>query len=562
MKLRFALLFDGKTLERWHLRCLDHLEPFADLVSVIVAPDPPPATSKRGASILMRSYARRVRNRSALDVTKRFENVSRFRPENVAVSAEPSSFDFVLKLGCVKFPNTLLLPARLGFWCFEHERETDLLPFFDELYECESVTRAALLALIPRSDEAVILQEGYFRTELRSYIAHRDQLFDAIAEWPARVCRRFSAGAVAERASRGEDAMVTRRRPNRRLNLLRHSAEITRKRIEFAWQRLFCHPQWNIGVLNVTVGELLDAAYMDNRIEWFPLRGRENFLGDPFGVVHDGRLHVFCEYFGYREANGHIRTFDYSPAGFSSPQPAITQPVHLSYPFLVRDRDRMYCVPETSGLNEVALFRAEEFPLRWAKVAVLIEHFAGVDPTVFRHGGRWWLMCTEKGSQENVDLYVWHASDLFGPWIEHVRNPVKTDVRGARPGGAPFTHAGRLYRPAQDCSKRYGWRIVIQRITRLTPTDFAEEPVKVLEASAESPFPLGRHTLTPVGNVVLIDGHRETFAWPAFWFFVRICANDFWSRCASGYSTVGQKLSRSPEVKRNASTGICERRFR
>jgi hypothetical protein len=561
MKLRFALLFNGKTLERWHLRCLDHLEPFAELVAAIVAPDPPPAPSN-AASILVRSYARRVGNRSALDVTKKFENVSRFRPENVAVPAEASGFDFVLKLGCVKFPNTLPSAARLGLWYFEHEREIDLLPFFDELYECESVTRAALLALMARSNEAVILQEGHFRTELRSYIAHRDHLLDAIERWPAWVCRRFSAGAVAESAGRGADAIVAPRRPNRRLHLLRHSVEITRERLEFAWQRLFRHPQWNIGVLNITVGELLDGPYTDNRIEWFPLRGRGNFLGDPFGAVHDGRLQVFCEHFGYREGNGHIRTFDYSAVGFSSPQPAIKERVHLSYPCLVHHRDRIYCVPETSGLNEVALFRAEEFPLRWSKVAVLIEHFAGVDPTVFRHGGRWWLMCTEKGSQENVNLYVWHASDLFGPWTEHVRNPVKTDVRGARPGGAPFIHAGMLYRPAQDCSKRYGWRIVIQRITRLTPTDFAEEPVKILEASADSPFPLGRHTLSPVGNVVLIDGHREIFAWPAFWSFLRICAKDFWGRRVSGHSTVGQKLSRSPEVKRNASTGICERRFR
>src|SRR5262245_59021887 len=134
MKLRFALLFNGKTPERWHLRCLDHLEPFADLVTAIVAPDAPPAPSNV-ASILVRSYARRVGNRSALDVTKKFENVSRSRPENVAVSAEASGFDFVLKLGCVKFPNTLPSAARLGLWYFEHEREIDLLPFFDELCE-------------------------------------------------------------------------------------------------------------------------------------------------------------------------------------------------------------------------------------------------------------------------------------------------------------------------------------------------------------------------------------------------------------------------------------------
>ena len=72
----------------------------------------------------------------------------------------------------------------------------------------------------------------------------------------------------------------------------------------------------------------------------------------------------------------------------------------------------------------------------------------------------------------------------------------------------------------------YGWRIVIQRVNRLTPTDFAEEPVVVLEAFADSPFPVGRHTLTPVGDMVLIDGSRAVFVWSAFWWFLRIWAND------------------------------------
>jgi hypothetical protein len=174
----------------------------------------------------------------------------------------------------------------------------------------------------------------------------------------------------------------------------------------------------------------------------------------------------------------------------------------------------------------MALFRAVEFPRRWSKIAVLVERFSGVDPTVFRHDGRWWLMCTERGRDADASLWIWHAAELLGPWTAHARNPVKTDVRSARPGGAPFVHGGVLYRPAQDCSKVYGWRIVIQRVKRLTASEFVEEPVAVLEASKDSPFPLGRHTLTPVGDVVLIDGHRAVFVWLALRSFLRIWARD------------------------------------
>ena len=101
---------------------------------------------------------------------------------------------------------------------------------------------------------------------------------------------------------------------------------------------------------------------------------------------------------------------------------------------------------------------------------------------------------------------------------------MKTDVRSARPGGLPFVHEGALYRPAQDCSRSYGWRISVQRVARLTPTEFAEETAAVLEAAPDSPFPDGRHALTPVGDVVLIDGRRTVFVWAALLAFLRILA--------------------------------------
>ena len=157
---------------------------------------------------------------------------------------------------------------------------------------------------------------------------------------------------------------------------------------------------------------------------------------------------------------------------------------------------------------------------------MLVEDFPGVDPTVFSHEGRWWLTCTRKGTHEDVELWMWHAFDLVGPWTAHVRNPVKTDVRGARPAGPPFVHEGMLYRPAQDCSRTYGGRIMVQRVTHLTPSRFAEEPITVLEATPRSAFPGGPHTLTPVGNRVLVDGRRAVFVWAALRAFLRIWAEN------------------------------------
>ena len=525
--MRFGLLFNGIELESWHLRCLDHLKEFAALDCVILTTDEPSSPARTTGTALMRLYGRVVHRKEMVHVAKRFENLRRFYADDQQ-AIEAANLDFVLKLGHGSIPIDMGLVTGHGVWSFQHESERDLLPFFRQFYEAEDLTQAALLALGGSGGEVAILEHGCFRTEKRSYIESRNRILASIAEWPARVCRRLFARKKECSLRADARSMPARSRPEHRPQLFRFCARIIRRRLDLAFERLFRHKQWNIGILPVPVETLLHpGTYEDSSIEWFPIEDRKGFLADPFGIRLGATLHVLCEYFGYSDGKGHICTLAYSNQGFTRRlEPAITLPVHMSYPFLIEDSGQIYCVPETCHANEVALFKAVEFPRRWSKVAVLVERFAGLDPTVFHHGGRWWLMCTKKGREQDAALWVWHAPNLLGPWTPHAQNPVKTDVRGARPGGAPFVHDGELYRPTQDCSKVYGWRIAVQLVTTLTPTDFVEEVAAVLEASADSPFPLGRHTLTPVGDVVLIDGHRAVFAWSAFRSFLGIWMSD------------------------------------
>ena len=51
-------------------------------------------------------------------------------------------------------------------------------------------------------------------------------------------------------------------------------------------------------------------------------------------------------------------------------------PFHMSYPYLIEYENQIYCVPETSEANEVSLFVAKEFPVKWEKVMTLISDFA------------------------------------------------------------------------------------------------------------------------------------------------------------------------------------------
>jgi hypothetical protein len=276
---------------------------------------------------------------------------------------------------------------------------------------------------------------------------------------------------------------------------------------------LFRHDEWNIGIVHAPITAFLEPNARP-LVSWFPPMERGKFLADPFAVVRDDRLYVFCEEYDYGKRKGRIVSIelDGSP---SRPKVAIELSVHLSYPYLLKRRGEIYCVPETYQAREIALYRAEEFPHRWAKMASLVRDFAGLDGTIFEYEGRWWLACTSIEGSLN-ELYLWHAQDLFDQWRPHSGNPVKTDIRSSRPAGTPFMHGAYLYRPAQDCSRTYGARIVLNRVMRLTPTQFEEEPVTVIEPYENGPYPDGMHTVSAAGDLTIIDGKRMRFVPSAF----------------------------------------------
>ncbi len=210
---------------------------------------------------------------------------------------------------------------------------------------------------------------------------------------------------------------------------------------------------------------------------------------------------------------GRIVSLELRPDGTqTSPRDVFAFNTHASYPQLVEHEGVIYCVPETLAQRRVQLFRADPFPHRWVPDTVLLENFAGADATVCFHEGRWWLFVGNHDDQDEAKLFVFHATELRGPWLAHAANPVKCDLRSARPAGPLFMMDGALHRPAQDCSVTYGGAVTINRIERLTPGEFVERPVRRLAPAANGPYPHGLHTLSAAGNVTLVDGKRHASA--------------------------------------------------
>ncbi len=266
--------------------------------------------------------------------------------------------------------------------------------------------------------------------------------------------------------------------------------------------------RWNVGVVDAPIHEFLGGR-IPRPATWMPEAPGGDFVADPFGVPTSHGTQLFVESYDARSGRARIDTALFANGRFGPRSAALTANFHLSYPFLLQWENETYCIPECWATREVTLYRATGFPHSWEKIAVLIRDFEAVDATPLHFDGRWWLFCTEKRDRgSSRRLYIFHAAELLGPWRPHAGNPVKLGTNGTRPGGTPFVHEGKLYRPTQDNSRTYGGRIAIQRVLSLTTERFAEETTCYVEPDTFGPYPHGLHTLSAAGRCTLIDGKR------------------------------------------------------
>ncbi len=271
---------------------------------------------------------------------------------------------------------------------------------------------------------------------------------------------------------------------------------------------------WRVGLVAAPMETLLSAAALGAQpVSWLPDPGPLRFLADPFGLWRDGRLHVFVETYDYRDRVGAIDvlTFD-ADLRLIDWKPALREPWHLSYPFIVEDGGQTWMLPEAHKSGRLTLYRAEDFPTVWSAHSVIDLDQVPIDATPVFHEGLWWLFYTPATTRADKvsALHVAFATCLTGPWTPHPGNPVRYDVSSARPGGTPLIVDGAVVLPVQDCRRTYGGAMRLLRIGALTPDRFEAEAGEVIEAPATfGAHAAGFHTLSSAGPVTLVDAKRR-----------------------------------------------------
>jgi len=417
--------------------------------------------------------------------------------------------DFVLRRGFGIIRGDVLDVPTYGVWSFHHGDERKYRggpPGFWEIYDGEPITGAILQRLTDRLDGGIILRRGFFPT-IPDHEANVNQAKYGSAEWPAQVARDILRGdddyLTAEPSSTDAEIYT---KPS--LGVLCRYLLATETPNVGALGRGVS--DWNIGVVDAPIAAVASGQF-DAAVDWYPRDDAARaMLADPFGWTIEGQQYVFFEEVVREEDKGRIAVVPYDDGFGSEMRVALEEPFHVSYPYLFEYDDRLYAIPETNAIEELRLYRVRAAD-EWDYETTIATDVTASDPTIFEHDGRWWLFYTvgDGHASTTAELEIRHAGDPTGNWVPHENNPVKVDVRSARSGGTPFSHDGNLYRPAQYCAGEYGQRVRINEVTELTSTTFAEQSVREIVPQTDSPYPVGRHTLSAFGEQTLIDGKRR-----------------------------------------------------
>jgi hypothetical protein len=346
---------------------------------------------------------------------------------------------------------------------------TGRLPGFTEVLEARPTTEFGITRW--KSGMSQILARGSVTTQL-FYSQNREVLFDRAAPRVLPAIEKLARGEMPAQSAPLQRTCAT----TGTATVLRYGTRTVGRVLQKAWRHATGR-EWNWGVAYSFAP--WQRADLRSGIVLPKLPG--TFLADPFVVEAGGTHYIFVEEFPYATRKAVISVFEVNEAGAKRLGVAVEEPFHLSFPFVFRDGERFYMVPEAQAGGELVLYECEEFPLKWTRKKVLLSGVCA-DTVIFRHGAMWWMLTSIKGpgrAENSAELYAFFADDLLGDWQEHRGNPILIDASKGRNGGLLKDDDGRIYRVAQRPGFRtYGDGSAIYRIDELTPDTYRETLVR------------------------------------------------------------------------------------
>ncbi|NTW31197.1 MAG: hypothetical protein HGB12_00955 [Bacteroidetes bacterium] len=544
-KIRFGILCNGLSFKAWQVKVIEKLleSDETELCLLIINSQIPEKKAflkkivywleKNFIYKFYTKYFYKPHSTKEIDLSQKFENIPKmkcsvimhgkfseyFSDEDVAF-IKNNELDFMMRFGFNIIRGEILNASKYGIWSFHHDDEEKYRggpAGLWEIYNNDPINGVILQRLTDKLDSGIILKKGWFETIKHSYQANTDSILYNCSSWPLQICVDIKNGVsdyIAFSPSSSKAKIYTY--PSN-IQMLKFISKILVNKIKFHYNELFRTEHWNIGITKTPLNKIIKSGISEKEIKWLPAQKSQYFRADSFAYIYDNKINIFFESFNYKTRKGSISKMTFSDiTGFSDEKLILEKPYHLSYPYIFENNDELFCIPESFENNQADLYKIDKSTGHLQFYKTLLENTDAVDSTIVKHDDIWWLFCTKKSNEPNVNLYLYYSANFDGPYISHPANPVKSDIRSARPAGIPFVNDNILYRPAQDSSRTYGGKITLNKITKLNTFEFKEETVGYVFPINKSKYNLGIHTVCGLGEYTIFDAKKHTFVSAAF----------------------------------------------
>jgi hypothetical protein len=523
--MRFGVMIDGFQLKQWQLSVIERLlEDSANQLVVVIKSETKSSYNASKIPLGYRWIERQLRQLKVLQPVDASSFFASTEIENITPSKKGISnyittsdcerlktyhLDFVIRFGFGIIRGEILDLPKYGIWSFHHgnpEQYRGGPPGFWEFLHAVPTNGLILQRLTNELDAGVILRSGEVRCRSHSFLEHMERLFTVGIDFP-----RWVSAAIRNNQPKIVDHKLTQKGPiykvpsNWKVGLFYF--KIAKAKVYFHLIQLFRSEIWNSGMSSIF--EWSDLKIKN--IEWLPEVLVDEYQADPFynPTTHE----LYFEWYNYQTGKGKIAKRKYHNGSWSNLETVIDDGTHFSYPYLIDHNNQQYIFPENYEAKEIALYQKVDG--QFQRKSVLLNG-SWVDGTLFLHQNKWWLFCSPQ-ENSNEELHLFYSNTLEGEYSPHELNPIKINVRGSRPGGAPFVDDnGRLVRPAQNSTHTYGESVVLYQIQELTTTTYLETEIGEVSPDPQSKYNKGLHTFSKVGNRYIVDGKRFVFNFAHF----------------------------------------------
>lgn len=441
-------------------------------------------------SVITRDYQKRKIKKKFSIIKKK---IIKLEKDNINLTLE-SLRDSVNKLDVlICFDANHLLNSKIinlpkyGAWVINYGVKNNIFAGFWECFKKKGVTRIILERIEKNkfsNNKITIIDQGFYSTKTSSWFLNREFVFDKSC---SLILKNLKLLYLKNVIKIKKESYKSNKNPNLILLFLyilkKYPKALLRNfiKIFFNLKKYNKNYEPNFNPWNLHIGKKNKSnkfkLELSNRIK--PRNGEE--WADPFLISDKNDHYLFFENFEFSNQKGKISFSKLENNKITKIFDALNLNYHLSYPFLWKEKNNFFMIPETAEKKCIQIWKAKKFPRKWILYKTLFKGQSFVDTTIFddKKGNRWIFTnkSSDKFNDHNSELYIYKTDKKFKKFTPHILNPVITDSRFARnAGNIYYNNRGLIIRPSQrNTHNFYGTGLNLRVIEKLSIREFIEK---------------------------------------------------------------------------------------